>query len=244
MEKLLPDQKLLIAGDFYQLPPVSNDTDIQTPIYDNWTHIKSEEYKQFRVLELTKNWRQKTDPEFFDLCQSIRGKLTEREAHRIIKVLNTRVVDYKTIENTTFDDIHICGVNYQVDNINKNYKLKVGCKVICNTTMFDKEKQKINNGSLGYITCMGPFTVDFGLGCCSTFPFYFSKKSQTVGTCKKSTKPRFMPAYGLTVHKAQGKTIKRHVIINPSRLFTKNHLYVALTRASTPDENFVPHGIP
>ena len=37
----------------------------------------------------------------------------------------------------------------------------------------------------------------------------------------------------MTIHKAQGKTLKRHVIINPSRLFAKNHLYVALTRATS-----------
>ena len=47
-----------------------------------------------------------------------------------------------------------------------------------------------------------------------------------------SGKPRFTPAYALTIHKAQGKTIKINEIINPTRLFAENHLYVALTRAT------------
>ena len=37
----------------------------------------------------------------------------------------------------------------------------------------------------------------------------------------------------MTIHKAQGKTFKRNVIINPTRLFSRNHLYVALTRATS-----------
>ena len=36
----------------------------------------------------------------------------------------------------------------------------------------------------------------------------------------------------LTVHKSQGKTLTRNVIIDPTRLFERNHLYVALTRAT------------
>ena len=40
-------------------------------------------------------------------------------------------------------------------------------------------------------------------------------------------------AFALTVHKAQGQTKTGNVVINPSRLFAKNHLYVALTRATS-----------
>jgi ATP-dependent exoDNAse (exonuclease V) alpha subunit len=39
-------------------------------------------------------------------------------------------------------------------------------------------------------------------------------------------------SYGITVHKCQGKTITGKIVINPTRLFAKNHLYVALTRAT------------
>ena len=219
MGKLKPTQKLLLAGDFWQLPCIHD-----TPIYDNWTGVKSTEYKQFEVMELTKNWRQQEDSEFFNLCQSLRGKLTKDEALNILKVLNSRVVSTLP-ENTTTDDIHICGINTQVNAINKNYKLEEGCKVICNAKCYDKEKQLVPNGSIGIIKSMIPFEIKW------------SDAKNGVSTFKAIGKnasgaSRFTPAYGLTIHKAQGKTIKRNVIINPSRLFAKNHLYVALTRAT------------
>ena len=87
MDKLNQTQKLLLAGDFWQLPCIN-----ETPIYDNWTGVKSTAYKKFEIRELTNNWRQKEDSEFFNLCQKLRGTLTKNEAYRILKILNSRVV--------------------------------------------------------------------------------------------------------------------------------------------------------
>ena len=213
MSKLSPSQKLLLAGDFWQLPCIN-----ETPIYDNWTHVKSPDYEKFEIRELTKNWRQKEDIEFFNLCQSLRDELTEDEALIILKTLNSRVVSTLP-DNTTTDDIHICGKNYQVDAINKKYSLGVGCKIICNTKCRDIEKNKVPNGSIGIIIAFdNVIKIKWSDGTISTF--------------KANTQARFTPAYGLTIHKSQGKTITRNVIINPTRLFAKNHLYVALTRAT------------
>jgi len=54
-----------------------------------------------------------------------------------------------------------------------------------------------------------------------------------IGICEfKGKRDEFKPAYALTVHKSQGRTLKGKVVIDPTRLFDKNHLYVALTRAS------------
>jgi hypothetical protein len=91
-------------------------------------------------------------------------------------------------------------------------------------TCHDIEGTTVPNSSIGMVESMTPFKIRWADGSISTF--------KGVGQTK-SKKPRFTPAYGLTIHKAQGKTLKRHVIINPSRLFSKNHLYVALTRATS-----------
>ena len=65
---------------------------------------------------------------------------------------------------------------------------------------------------------VGEFNIDFeGIG---TISF-------------KGKRDEFKPAYAVTVHKAQGRTMKGKVVIDPSRLFDKNHLYVALSRASS-----------
>jgi hypothetical protein len=223
MGKLEPHQSLIMAGDFCQLPCIE-----ATPIYDNWTGKKCPEYEMFEVRELTKNWRQKEDPEFFNLCNELRGKLSKSDALEILKKINTRVSN-SLPENTTTDDIHICGINTQVDNVNKNYKLQEGTKVISNMQCKDLEGNKIPNGAIGIVECIHPLKINFN-GSISTF--------KGVGKTKAG-KPRFTPAYGLTIHRAQGKTIKRNVIINPSRLFSKNHLYVALTRATKFDSIYL-----
>ena len=87
MNKMNKNQSLLIAGDFWQLPCIQPDI----PIYDNWTGEMSAEYKRFEIKELTKNWRQLEDPEFFELCNELRGKLSKEEAMRIIAMLNQRI---------------------------------------------------------------------------------------------------------------------------------------------------------
>ena len=224
ISKLQPHQSLIMAGDFWQLPCVEG-----TPIYDNWTGISSETYKQFEIRELTKNWRQQHDPEFFELCQKLRNNLTEKEAILILEKLNTRVVPRKESlpENTTLDDIHICGINEQVNYENDKHKISNGSKIMCNITCKDLEGNKVPNGSIGIIESMEPDLVKINWGnSCSSF--------KGLGTDSKAKgKAKFTLAYALTIHKSQGKTIKRNVIINPSRLFSKNHLYVALTRATT-----------
>jgi hypothetical protein len=188
MEKV---SSIILSGDFYQLPCVNEQS-----IYDNWTNKKSKEYEKFEVRQLTKNWRQKTDPEFFNLCNRLRGRLTKKEAMKLLEILNSRVLPLPS--NDTLDDIYICGINSQVDSINNKHKIKVGCKVICNIKCYDLEKRMIPNGSIGIITEMRPFKVQW---------------EETISTFKgigknNSGKSRFNIAYALTVHKCQGRTLK------------------------------------
>jgi ATP-dependent exoDNAse (exonuclease V) alpha subunit len=165
----------------------------------------------------------------------LRNKLTEEDATEVINKLNTRVVSKDQLPHyDTLDDIYICGINEQVNLINKKYKFEVGSKVICNMTCKDLEKNTVANGDIGIVISIAPVRIQWDDGNISTF--------KSVGK-NKSGKPRFTPAMALTVHKAQGKTIKRHVIINPTRLFSKNHLYVALTRATKFSNVYFTHPI-
>lgn len=151
--------------------------------------------------------------------------MTEIESRDILKKLNSRVV-HSLPDNKDTNDIYICGVNDQVNLINRKYKLEPGCKVICNIKCSDLEKKIIPNGSIGMVECISDklLKIRWDDNTISSF--------KGIGKTLNKNKPRFTPAYALTIHKAQGKTIKRNVIINPSRLFAKNHLYVALTRAT------------
>jgi ATP-dependent exoDNAse (exonuclease V) alpha subunit len=189
-----PLSKIVIFGDFSQLPVVDG-----TPI--NHSDI----YKKFFKYELTKNWRQSEDQEFYELCQKLRGEISNKKALEIIKKLNTRVLEIP--EYDTSDDIYICGVNSQCDIINNQFEFSNGCKVIAR-----KNKSNYVNGSKGVL--------------------YNDKIKWDDGSITAFQKGDIQKNYACTVHVAQGGTYKRNVIINPTRLFEKNHLYVALTRAT------------
>jgi hypothetical protein len=117
--------------------------------------------------------------------------------------------------------MYIAGVNAQCDIVNKKKykgKMSIGTKIICVKTIYHK-KVKIPNGKIGVVleNIKGSFIVEF----------------QDIGRMSfRGLRQEFRPAYALTVHKSQGRTMTGKVIINPTRLFEKNHLYVALTRAT------------
>ena len=233
--KLRPDQNLIVSGDFGQLTPVGG-----IPLYNSKTHIYHDIFKNVEIMELTTNWRQKNDAEFFDICNQLRGDITLPEAHIILEKLNVRYVDSKEINNIsidTLDDSHICGVNKQVDAVNDEvFDSKTSdskeinkSKVIMDRTVKDTNGLTIAKGQVGLVIELNEKKViiqfDSSLSVLNYSPTLFK------------------PAYGLTVHKTQGRTLKGNVIINPTRLFTINHLYVALTRATSLKSIYLTHKI-
>jgi Icc-related predicted phosphoesterase len=215
MKKVRPNQKLIISGDFYQLPCVNG-----TQIYDVETKAKTTEYNKFAMLELTKNYRQALDSEFFELCNKIRNHLTIEEAQTIIDKLNTRVKTIDTADYSSINSIYIAGRNKNVDAINEKFTFTVGTKVICNTATYCICREYIPNNQIGIIV---DITND-------RFKLQWSNGSQNI--FKIAQKNKFSIGMCNTVHKAQGKTMINNVVINPNSLFEKHHLYVALTRAT------------
>ena len=220
ISKLKPHQSLILSGDSNQLPPVES-----IPIFED------EIYNQFEVLELTKNYRQQLDPDYFQLCNMLRKPMSKQEAIEFLNKINERVVSKENLPSfDSLDDAYICGINEQVNMRNKSINsgdLKVGDKVICNTTCHDLENKKVPNGSIGIIIEITPkFKVRWADETESTFKCAGKTKSKN-----KANNSRFTLAYATTVHKIQGTTLKGNLIIDPSRLFSLHHLYVALTRA-------------
>lgn len=220
LEALTGDQELILSGDFGQLNPVSG-----TPLYDHATEKYHEVFENFEITELTKNWRQKSDPEFFAICQSLRAPMSLESAQELIEKLNTRVVygpdQVRGLAPSV--DIHLCGVNTQVDAVNANYKFEVGAQVIMTKTL-----KGCANGQLGIIERLpGAKTIAIRFPT-KTVEF---KSANIESICKL--------AYAITIHKSQGKTIPGNVMINPTRIFTQNHLYVALTRATSLSKIFL-----
>ena len=217
MGMMMDHQELILSGDFGQLQPVNG-----TPIYDAVTGEYHAIFKDFEITELTKNWRQESDPDFFSLCQALRKKMTYVEAKQLVHDMNTLFYKPNGHISNEQEDIYMCGINTQVDEINSGYKLEAGSKVIMTKTVKDDAKKTTPNGRLGIVRSLAPISIEFD-GNVSKF----ARQSSIHNICKLG--------YAITVHKAQGKTISRYVNIDPSRMFTQNHLYVALTRATRGD---------
>lgn len=201
--KKVPNSKIVIFGDFCQLPVVKG------------TSINNHDiYKNFKIIELKKNWRQKDDLKYFEICNTLREKMTYKDAINIIEKLNERVLPTEIPKKLydTKNDIYICGVNIQVDYINSLFELKNGCKIIAKKTM-----QNYFNGMKGELY---------------NDTIIWENNDKLITKDLKAFKEKFTKGYAITCHKSQGSTYIGNVIINPSRLFERNHLYVALTRAT------------
>ena len=223
-------QEFVLSGDFGQLNPVSG-----TPIYNHELQSYHEVFEKFEITELTKNWRQREDPEFFEICQSLRTSMSMEAAESLLARINTRVLPLvQALEPDPIEpDITICGINTQVDAVNALHEMKVGAQVIMTKTTKDSSKNTAANGQIGVLECLKPLTIRFSSspgdsnGRTSVFP----RASSAEALCKL--------AYAITIHKSQGKTIPGNLAINPTRIFTRNHLYVALTRATRFDRIFL-----
>jgi hypothetical protein len=219
--------QIILLGDFWQLPPISP----MVSLHNNWSGVKSELYALFTEIELTKNWRQQTDPTFYALCQKLRTQMSQEDAVRIIDYLNQRVAPPQTLPSySSLDDMYIAGVNDQTSAINKPFEeLPVGSKVICQTGCNNLGGSRIPKGKV--LTVIKNEHGDFQV---SDNPILgVTHRFKSAGLLKPGKgKSRFAPAMALTVHKSQGKTLRGNVVIDPTRLFERNHLYTALTRAT------------
>jgi hypothetical protein len=198
-----PNYSIVLFGDFCQLPVVNGTPINEDPIYSKFTKI-----------ELYNNYRQQNDTEFYKLCSMLRKRCNGEEVddmqrESLLNKLNSRVLPIP--EYKTEDDAYICGVNSQVDAINEFHKDDKIKKVIA-----IKTTSQYTNGTRGILE--------------NNMITFINAKTGMKQTIKNGDNWKLN--FASTAHKVQGKTYSGNVIINPTRLFEKNHLYVAITRAT------------
>jgi len=159
--------------------------------------------------------------------------MSREDAIKVVKLLNRRVIKTPKVRDDLigsmgdFNSMYIAGINSQCDSINREcYKTlnTEGCKIICTQT-HNHKKIKIPNGRVAIVRSFDSKKDEYVVDIQDIRNGLIFKKSQL--------QSRFKYAMALTIHKSQGKTLKNKLIINPSRLFEENHLYVALTRATS-----------
>lgn len=241
--------QLIVIGDFLQLPPTGDKYAFES-VY--WDKIG------FKVVLLQTSHRQE-DMEYFTHLGEIReGKngcenvewLKER-AHYFEKKEDAPILcSYRSTvakyNREIIEKLEGEGITYKAETDNKKLfsnmcvddeiYLKVGAFVM---TVINDPLNRYHNGSTGTIVDMSKDTVTIKFGDSATARPHVDIIRKHIwteeydGVIYSYEQIPIIPAYALTIHKAQGCTLD-YVNINP-RCFATGQLYVALSRVRSVD---------
>ena len=262
--------QVIFIGDFYQLPPVENESLIKGYCFESptWNELN------LNIIVLTKNYRQ-NEENLIKALSDIRINAMTPEDEQLLR---TRECD---CSEDLSDILHIFGTNDEANNYNrlnfdkidsteytfnaidvfkrssnfniekicrveKQIKLKVGARVMLMTNLdFDKG---LINGSCGNIAEINKnyILVKFDNGETSEIKrheFTFHRNKTLIA--KRIQFPLRL-AYGITIHKSQGMTLDK-LVVDGNNIFAEGQIYVALSRIKTLDGlylvNFNPEKI-
>jgi ATP-dependent exoDNAse (exonuclease V) alpha subunit len=253
--------KVILCGDFFQLPPVNRPDSRQGAFI---TSSQSWQEYDFTVCYLSEQYRQQNDQAYTDILNGIRnGFLTRRQLDSLqarqqsitvpfsaqTRLLTTNI-DVDAINLQHLNKINSDGITYSQETTgSKKYvqqlknsclapevlELKKGAHVMCIKNSPDK---KFVNGSLGIVQDFEPETlypiVQLNNGRKVTIK---PDTWELVDGDKKRASLTQLPlrlAWAITVHKSQGMTLDS-ASIDLSRAFVEGMGYVALSRVTSMD---------
>ena len=269
-------KKLLLVGDFLQLPPVVEETD--APILRHrgyqYTHAFGAKClftrQQVRLIELSTVYRQ-SDPEFLELLHNVRNghKLDDtvrrlnlrcHRQHRnaampiTLTARKKAALDYNRqglaalpgnptrFLGTIEDDFRVTRDKLPAP---EDLDLKKGARILM--VKNDPEHRWVN-GNLGTVSRLSESAIWVRLDGSSSetevhqatwesIEYHYDRMTQRVNPVVVGTYTQFpiVPAWAMTIHKAQGLTLDDLRIDLGAGSFSPGQTYVALSRARSLD---------
>ncbi len=137
--------KILVVGDFFQLPPVIKEK--KETLFNHSYYAFSSFFWQdlnFKNIKLSQPKRTQ-NMEFYNHLSLIRqGFLDEK----ILSFFESLRIDYKELENLEDDYTLLCGINKKVNNINQEKLSKLDTPLVCFKAQVKKEDKRIKDEEL------------------------------------------------------------------------------------------------
>ena len=244
--------KIILVGDFLQLPPVQD----SGFLFESDAFING----NFKIHILTESHRQ-TEQKFYTLLQECRFGYISNKNYKLLKTreikapedllrifsTNKEADDWNTYKYTQIQSKEFIYqakdeyINEKYKNIfNKNslieeiLKLKIGCKVILlrNIDFINH----LVNGSIGTVIALKPHyvTVEFDNGMIKDIIPETQEYMVDGEIVASRTQIPLRLAYSLTAHKVQGMTLDK-AFIDLKKVFAPGQAYVAISRLRTLD---------
>lgn len=260
-DKYFGNIKVIMVGDFYQLPPVQGKMAFESEIWDKIFDIQ---------INLTSNFRTK-DNKLINILSKIRQNLPlDNNDNALLKSKVSTNIVYPTlvslrvqadkINKKEMDKLDTKTMEYSAVYNKEEYKkeilkyspledkltLKIGVPVIY---LINNSSYKIYNGSVGIVVDFvnGNPKVKFNQTIIEIEKHTFRNtqsinnnlqsniNNQKVNLVLEMTQYPLLLAFAITIHRSQGQTLSQASIILDRTIFENGQAYVALSRLQSID---------
>jgi hypothetical protein len=111
---------LVLVGDLFQLPPIVSDDAVLEYLKNEYggfyffdSHVIQKEMQRVKLFELTKSYRQGSDPDFVRILDAFRFPLSPKRKLEIMNGINSRVTD-----RLPEDAVYVASSNEEVCRVN------------------------------------------------------------------------------------------------------------------------------